>query len=249
MTLPREWYREFFRGIALDVWRQGVPAEQTRGELAFLERTLRVGPGARVLDVPCGSGRHAVPLAQQGLRVTGVDVSSEHLEQGRERAAAAGVAVEWREAEMRDLPWAAEFDAGVCLGNSFGYLDREGTRAFLGAVGRALKPGARFVLDSAMTAESILPNVQDRQEAPVGDILFIEENVYHAKESCLETRYTFVRDGRSETRTGLHWIYTAGEVVHFVEEAGFAVDALHGSFQGTPFVLGGPFAVLAATRR
>ena len=63
---------------------------------------------------------------------------------------------------MRDLPWRARFDGAFCLGNSFGYLDDEGNAAFLRAVAAALKPGARFVLETPMVLENLLGHIKDR---------------------------------------------------------------------------------------
>ena len=245
---PHDWYREFFRGLALDVWRDGVPAEQTDAEEAFLWDALRLRPGKRVLDVPCGAGRLAIPLTRRGAAVTGIDLSSEALDRARDDARAAGVAIDWRRAEMRELPAGGDFDAAFCFGNSFGYLDRHGTRAFAAALARALKPGARFAMDSGMVAESILPALLPRQEAAIGDIRFIEENRYHAASACLETRYTFERAAGSETRVALHWIFTAGEIVHLLEEAGLHVESLHASLDGRPYGLGSPRLVLVAVK-
>ena len=63
---------------------------------------------------------------------------------------------------MRDLPWPARFDGAFCLGNSFGYLDDEGNASFLRAVAAALKPGARFVLETPMVLENLLGHLKDR---------------------------------------------------------------------------------------
>ena len=92
----------------------------------FIERELALPPRARILDVPCGSGRHALTLAARGHRVTGVDISTEALGYARRAAAAAGVDVEFVESDMRQVRRGGAFDAAVCLGNSFGYLDRFG---------------------------------------------------------------------------------------------------------------------------
>ena len=247
---PADWYRDFFRDIALDVWRDAIPPSQTESEAAFLVRALRLRKGARVLDVPCGAGRLTFPLQQHGLLLTGVDLAEEQIAQARRRAAAEGVtaAIEWRQADIRDLPWESAFDAAFCFGNSFGYLDRDGTRAFVQALGRALKPGGRFAMDTGMIAETLLPNLSDRDEAQFGDVRFIEENTYHADASCLETRYTFVRDGVSQTRVGLHWVFTCGEIGRFLADAGMMVTGLYGSLDERPFAVGDRLLYLVAEK-
>ncbi len=243
-----DWYKTFFRGVALDLWRQVAAPEQTRAEADFLDRALGLQPGARVLDVPCGLGRHAIELAARGFRVSGVDLSDEAIAAARETGAGAGTTVEWVRADMRDLPWEAEFDGAFCFGNSFGYLGPAGTRSFVKAVSRALRPGARFALDGGMAAESVLPNLREREWAAIGDILFLEENRYLVEEGCLETRYTFVRDGEVSTRTGLHWVFTLREIRELLADARFVVEGAYNSLAGEPFTVGSPYLVLVARK-
>jgi SAM-dependent methyltransferase len=245
MTQP--WYEGFFEGIVLDLWRQAVPPERTAADCDFLVRELALAPGARVLDVPCGDGRHAATLAARGYRLTGVDVSPGQIELARRRPATTPP-VEWRRAEMRDLPWESRFDAAHCFGNSFGYLDPEGTLAFLAAVCRALKPGARFAMDTGMAAECILPRFEAHQSAQVGDILFVEENRYRAGESCIETTYTFTRGDESVTRTGLQWVFTLREIRDLFRNAGLPVVAWYGGVDREPFALGTGVLVLVAEK-
>ena len=246
--MNHRWFEDFFHGIALDLWRAAVPPEQTRAEADFLERALRLRPAARVLDVPCGHGRHALELAARGFRPTGVDLSREQIEEARARAAAAGLAIEWRQADMRDLPWQAEFDGGFSLGNNFGFLDPSGTRAWLEAVSRALRPGARFAFDYGLAAESILPRLREREWTRIGDILFLEENRYHVQEGCVETSYTFVHEGVAHHRTGLQWVHTVREILDFLAGAGLVAESLSGSLQGEPFLVGSPYLLIVAEK-
>ena len=87
---------------------------------------LALPPEGRILDLACGYGRIAVPLARRGFQVTGLDLSKPLLAIARERAAQAGVTVEWRRADMRDIPseWSGQFDAVISIWNSFGYFRR-----------------------------------------------------------------------------------------------------------------------------
>jgi len=243
-----KWYESFFQGIALEMWRKAVSPEQTRLEVDFLERVLRLQAGFRVLDVPCGLGRHSLELASRRYRLASVDLSPQMIEEGRAAAIDAGLEIEWRNADMRDLSWKSEFDAGFCFGNSFGYLDPDGTRGFLQAVSRALKPGARLALDYGMAAECILPRFREREWAQVEDILFLEENRYHVAESCIETTYTFVRDGETKTQKGLHWVYTVREVREFLREAGLQTQDLFGSLDGDRYEVGSPLLLLVAQK-
>jgi len=70
-----EWFTTFFDGAYVAQLREEKPPAQTRREVDFLLRALRPAPGSRILDIPCGYGRHAAALARRGFRVVGVDLS------------------------------------------------------------------------------------------------------------------------------------------------------------------------------
>ncbi len=145
--MQSNWQETFFRGVALDAWRRILNPEMTRTEVDFLERALSVDSGSQILDIPCGNGRHAIELAGRGYNMTGLDLSDEFIAEAR---------------HATPLPvrsWVSEFDGAYCFGNSFNYLTWEETRQFLAAMARSLKPGARFVVDTGMAAESLLPSL------------------------------------------------------------------------------------------
>ena len=125
---------------------------------------------------------------------------------------------------MRDLPWRARFDGAFCLGNSFGYLDDEGNAAFLRAVAAALKPGARFVLETPMILENLLGHLKDRPWWKVGDVHLLVANHYDHTRTRLEIEYTFVSNGRVDVRHGSHRAYSYRELVELIEASGFAVE-------------------------
>src|SRR6266568_7415380 len=74
-TTRSNWFEDFFHGVANDLWRKCMSPEQTRAEADFLEQTFE--PRSRLLDVPCGNGRHCFELARRGCRMTGLDISTE----------------------------------------------------------------------------------------------------------------------------------------------------------------------------
>ncbi len=243
------WYENFFYGVSLDLWRKAVSAEQTQAEVGFLIKMLHPDSEARLLDVPCGNGRHSLELAARGYRMAGVDISEEFICEARERTAAAGLSVKWLLGDMRVLPWQSEFDGAFCFGNSFGYLDNAGMKAFVAALSRTLKTGAHFVLETGMAAESILPGLQLRRWFRVDDIFLLIDSQYDAADSRLDNEYTFVQRGNIETRPSSHWVYTVAEIRRLLDQVGLATRALYSSADEQPFQLGSPRLILVAQKQ
>ena len=223
MDVQSNWWEQFFEGLAVKLWLQALSPESTRREADVIERALAATAGAELLDVPCGGGRLSLVLAERGYRVTGVDLSCEFLEHARSCPGAERVT--WAHREMRDLPWPERFDGAFCVGNSFGYLDDEGNAAFLRAVSTALKPGARFVLETPMVLESLLRHLQDRPWWKVGDVYLLVANEYDHTRSRLDIEYTFLSNGRTEVRYGSHRAYRYAELRELIESCGFDVAA------------------------
>lgn len=239
--MQNEWFRTFFEGAAVDFWVAIAPPPDD--DIAFLQSLFT---GREILDLACGAGRHAIALARTGYAVTGVDISPEFL--AKARAASHGLDVAWCERDMRDLPWRERFDGVLCFGNSFGYLGRAGTRATVAAIAKAMKPGARFVLESGAAAESLLPHLQERRWIEAGDILFLSAATYDVAESRLDVDYTFVRGGVRETKRAQTSVFTAAELRDMFAAEGLEVEAMFASTAREPFRLGSPRLILVAKR-
>ncbi|HMA47186.1 MAG TPA: class I SAM-dependent methyltransferase, partial [Frankiaceae bacterium] len=156
-SVPSAWYADFFTELPNEFWRRAVPPAAAETEVDFIERRLGLPPGSRIVDVPCGSGRHTLALAARGHCVTGIDISTEAIAHARRAAADARLDVELVLADMREVPRGGSFDAAICMGNSFGYLDVVGTREFVAALAGAVRPGGGLVIDFNVAAESVLP--------------------------------------------------------------------------------------------
>lgn len=234
-----DWWKDFFGGLMVDFWRAAMTPQTTRAEADFLWRSLRLAPGMRVLDVPCGDGRLALELAARGCRVTGVDISSGFLAAAADSARERGLDVAWREADMRDLPrdWNEEFDAAYCAGSSFGFLGDSGDAAFLEAVARTLVAGGRFFGDFK-AAESVLPSFRESYEMPVGNLVFAAKNSYDPAAGTMENLYTVTRGSEVEKKRAVHRIYTTREILGMLADAGFEGFETSGSLQGEPYRLG-----------
>jgi SAM-dependent methyltransferase len=111
---------------------------------ALLVDRLGVGAGETVLDLACGTGNAAIPAAQAGGRVTGLDITPEMLDVARHRAAAAGVEVEWVEGDAEDLPFDdRNFDVVL---STFGCMFAPRGDVVADEISRVLRPGGRVGL-------------------------------------------------------------------------------------------------------
>src|SRR6516165_2348310 len=118
--MESKWYEQFFYGLAVDFWRKAMPEEQTREEVGFIVEALNLQQGARVLDVPCGLGRHSIQLSRRGYQLTGVDLSAESIAEAKQNSEADGLRIEWIQADMNALGKTftpEQFDGAFCFGN------------------------------------------------------------------------------------------------------------------------------------
>ena len=216
----------------------------TTADVDFLAAELALPPGGRVLDAPCGNGRHSIELARRGYQPHGVDISEGFIADAR--AAAPGLS--FTLGDMRELPKDGSFDGAFCFGNSFGYLPHEATMEYLAAVAASLRPGGRFVMETGIAAESILPNLEDRLWMDVDDILFCVLNEYDVVAGRLNTEYRFTRGGMTDVRPGSSAVYAVSEIGRMLRSVGMRPVAHYSDIDRSPYKYGSRRLVLTAER-
>ncbi|MBI5202634.1 MAG: class I SAM-dependent methyltransferase [Elusimicrobia bacterium] len=192
-----EWWRTFFTPSRFPI-DDLVPADKTAAEIRALKKLLP-RPPARVLDVACGTGRHAVRLAKLGYSVVGADQSSSYLTLARGHARRAGVKIDFIRRDMRRLGLDGRFAAGVNLWTSFGYFDTPGQDvAALRSMRAALKPGGRLILE-IVDGDHVREHLEARSWAPAGRGWLLEENFWRrGKDPAVLTERIYVApDGTS----------------------------------------------------
>lgn len=231
-----DWYDGFCESEWLDYLSLGTTTGWTERTVDFLIEQLDLRPGARVLDLACGRGRVAIPLARRSLHVVGLDLSARSLELARREAAEAHVPLELLQRDMRQLDAVEEFDAVINLYSSFGYFDvQEADERVLTAVGRALVPGGRFFIDTINPiALARIFRTTDWREFDDGTLM-LERQEYNHLRGRTEATWTFLRpDGNgSELRHSMR-AYTAAELVTLFAQAGLHIDGSWGSWEGAP---------------
>jgi SAM-dependent methyltransferase len=194
----------------------------------YLERARR--SGGPVVELGVGTGRLAVPIAAEGIRVIGVDSSEGMLEVARERAALAGVELDLRHGDFRDPPVEGPVPLVTIPFRSLLHMQTDSDRrAVVRSVHRLLEPGGTFVFDV------FCPGAEDIAETH-GRWLEREPGIFERADwdEARRTLILRVRGEDTETELSLAWISNA-EWHELLGEEGFVVEALYGWFDETPW--------------
>ena len=198
--MSRDWTRAFFRrGVFTPGGPEAVAAAPD--EVRFLWKVLRLKRGSRVLDLPCGTGRHAVRLARRGASVLGVDLSEEYLREAR-RSARGLRGVRFVRGDMRRVPLKGEFDAAINLWTSFGYFatPAEDLKVLRG-VALALKPGGLFLIDMAdVSALRRRGRARSWQKRADGAFVLEDAVFVGGRDPRVVNEWTILQKGRRERR-------------------------------------------------
>ena len=192
--------------------------------------------GGEALDLGCGPGRHAIPLARRGFRVTAVDLSRFHLARARDRASAAGVEVELVEADMRAFARAGAFDLAVSLFTSFGYfVDARDDLRVLENVRRSLRAGGVLVMDVVSQERLARVGHSTVSQRTADGALLVRRHQVTQDRSRVRNEWTVVREGRARTFEFLVRIYSERDLEATLHAAGFGDVGLYGALDGRPY--------------
>ena len=232
--MPRPWFETIFDERYPDLFEplEGNAEEEVEGILAF----LCPPPGAAVEDLGCGRGRHAIPMARRGYRVTGVDISDYMLRKARKSAEREGVVVEWVQEDMRTFCRRDAFDLVLSLFTSFGYFSDEENQAVLDNVGASLKKGGTLLLDLRNAGKG-LSRLEDQDktiDVPSGRLRMSVR--FDRRTMRAKAEHMLVRTDGIRISSGFDVrIYSMEELLEMLRKAGMEVKDFYGSLTGDPF--------------
>ena len=227
------------------------------GELPFIEEQLRAIEAVSVVDVACGTGMHALALAQRGYAVLGVDLSPGMIERARANAAAAGMDVRFEVAGFGDLartlssslpqsrkPSATGFDAVLCLGNSLPHvLNADELAQALADFAGCLRTAGLLMIqnrnfDAVLARRDRWMPLQAHQESG-REWLFLRFYDFEPDGTLTFNVLTLQREGAGDWHQHLAstalWPLTRDELTGALEASGFEEIACWGEMQGTAF--------------
>jgi ubiquinone/menaquinone biosynthesis C-methylase UbiE len=235
VSSPGAW-DALFSDFYLRAFADDAHAEETEAQARAAAKLAGCPDGGDLLDVPCGFGRHAVPLARAGYKVVGVDRSQALIDEARKRAGGE----RWPKlarADYRDLPQADEsFDAALNLFSSLGYFgDEEDTRA-LAEIRRVLRPGGRLLIEIMHRDALVLRFREQSWHLVGGGRLLLEQRTFDPASGIAQTTQTLIdTSGERDSRTFSLRVYTATELMAMLARAGFEESRAYGDFDGNPF--------------
>ena len=250
-AIPSNWYTEFFNEDYPRIYSERLSRDATERETAFVVDSLGLGKDARVLDLACGHGRHAIALARRGMAVMGQDLNEGYLRKAREDAARAGVGIKTVHSDMRDIPFADEFDAVINMFTAFGYFDSEDEDLrVLKSIANALKSGGKLLLDT-INREWVLSNyVQNDWRTDDNGNTFLEHREFDLVTGRNRVTFSIVTADGTRRESPGHDVrlYTLTELVRLLDASGLRLSSIYGDYNGTPYTINTPRMIVVATK-
>jgi cyclopropane fatty-acyl-phospholipid synthase-like methyltransferase len=211
-----------------------LTGERTEKEIDFVESELALRPGARLLDMGCGFGRHSLELARRGYDVVGVDPSGAMIKAALQTAEEATISVEFRRERGEQFTTETPFDAAICLFTSLGQISAQGeNNDLVQQVGAALKPGGQFMVEVPQRDATVR---QLKASDKFGDgerYTAVSRHFDHQNHSATEI-FRLVSPEYSQTYTLRYRLYDRGTLLSLLTDAGFTVQSVFGNYEGEP---------------
>ncbi|HEY7194743.1 MAG TPA: methyltransferase domain-containing protein [Gemmatimonadales bacterium] len=236
-----EWFKQWFGEEYHDLYAHRDEADARRA-VNLIRGVVTLAPGAWILDLACGPGRHAAELARTGGHVVGFDLSRAMLRRAHERNDAVLV-----RGDMRALPFKnGTFALAVNLFTSFGYFldDAEHARV-VRQVAATLASGGHFVLDY-LNAEHVRRTLKVTERAEGGDV-FVTRRIDEGSRYVIKEIELRDEGGgrRFQERVRL---YGPDELTALFAGAGLEVVARFGDYEGSPAGATSPRVILVGRK-
>jgi SAM-dependent methyltransferase len=230
---------EIFRTIHEHAWQHGEA--QAQDVKRILER-FGVASGSRILDAPCGIGRHATRLAKLAYRVVGVDLSPAYIARAQELAMHGGVADRTRYVvgDLRRLadavpPDARPFDAALNLWTSIGYYDEATDLEIIRGYHGLVREGGLLLVET-VNRDYLVRHFDPQGYEAFGDLVEIEERSLDAATSRMQNTWRFYRKSGEDLLHAAtipidHRVYSAHELRGLLEQGGWTVEKIRGGLK------------------
>ena len=246
----RPWWEDLFNDDFIRTMAKITDADISR-EANFIEESLGCEAGATILDLACGTGRHAVELASRGYQVVGFDLSLAMLARASDEAQDRKQKINFVQGDMREMTFEETFDGVFSWNTSFGYFDEEKNAAVIAKVHRALKKGGQFLLD-VVNRDNLVRQAPSLAWFEGDGCICMDEMQVDFITSRMKVKRTLMMDdGRTKEIEYSIRVYSLHELGKMLHDNGFRVAEVSGR-TGTPGVFFGcesPRTLILAEKR
>ena len=230
-----DWTRDYFERGYAQRWSLAPPSEAIRFEAVSLAALLRMASGARLIDIGCGHGRHALALAAFGADVIGIDSAVTLLHRARELASESATEIRLVRGDMRRLPIQSACASAAIIMDAFGFFDTDGEpESVLREAARVLTAGGRLAL-KVVNGGPVIDNFRatDREERD-GTVVTIDRSLAAGPARMTERLHVSSSRGTGEYERRQR-LYRVDELRATLTGAGFDAVDVFAQPDGTPF--------------
>ena len=166
----KQWYQALFENYAEKYDKESF-TQGTVGECDFLEQEAEHNKAVRILDIGCGTGRHAIELTSRGYTVTGIDLSESQLSRAKEKARQQELQIDFQQQDARNLTFSSEFDLAIMLcEGAFALMETDEMNfEILRNAAKALTPSGKLIFTTLNGLYPLFHSVKDFMAAASKD--------------------------------------------------------------------------------
>ncbi|HSV87411.1 MAG TPA: class I SAM-dependent methyltransferase [Bacteroidales bacterium] len=167
---PTPWYEELFANYGRSYDKE-IFTSGTIGECDFIEKEIAFNKSLKIMDVGCGTGRHAIELAKRGYSVTGIDLSESQLQAARQKAKNLELSIDFLKMDARHLPFDNEFDLVImiCEGGFPLMETDEMNFMILQGISKALKNSGKLIFTTLNGLFPLFHSVEEFHKKTAGE--------------------------------------------------------------------------------
>lgn len=221
----KNWFASWFDTPYYHILYKDRDYTEAQGFIDTITQYLNLEPGAPVLDLACGKGRHSIYLNQLGYDVTGVDLSANNIAEARKSA---NEKLRFERHDMRE-PFPGQFEAVFNLFTSFGYFDDESDNLrTLRAIQHNLTESGLAVIDF-MNVDAVLPHLIPQQTKTVDGIDFHITKSYDGR--FILKNIDFTAEGQTFSFTEKVRAFTLADFESMMEQTGLYLLDVFGDYK------------------
>ena len=226
--------------------------QRTTSEVKGIIKVLDLKPKSKILDIPCGYGRHSIELAKKGYVVIGSDLNRKHLSIAQREARKNFVKTSFIKENMIDIAYRNEFDAVINMFYSFGFFktDQENLKVLQNFF-KALKPKGKFLMHTDVNIPRILAGkykTDETRKLVSGDSLKIGDK-YNSTTKRIEGFWILKsKNGKEIKKDYSVRVYTKNEFIKLCKQAGFRFCKAYSDWDKKPYSKDSEDMMIVATK-